>query len=133
MSPSSTEAGAVPLRFPPWRTPVHRKRKTPTRPRVPEKQIQHDVVKTFKQFGCEVVSFSQPFGALQTRGIADLRIYHRQRKRSAWFEVKAAGGRQSPGQCEFQELVESVGETYVLGGIPELLELLREWGFRLEC
>ena len=24
-------------------------------------------------------------------------------------------------------------ERYVLGGVPELLELLREWGFRLEC
>ena len=101
--------------------------------RVPEKQVQRDVVTTAKQFGCDVVSFSQPFGALQTRGIADLRIYHRERKRSAWFEVKAAGGKQSTGQCEFQGLVESVGERYVLGGVRELLELLREWGFRLGC
>lgn len=99
--------------------------------RVPEKQIQRDIIKTAKQFGCEVVSFSQPFAAKQMAGIADLRIYHRQRKRSAWFEVKAAGGRQSPGQRDFQGLVESVGERYVLGGVPELLELLKEWGFRL--
>lgn len=102
-----------------------------TKTRLPEKQIQRDVVKTTRQFGCEVVSFSQPFAAKQTAGIADLRIYHRQRKRSAWFEVKAAGGKQSPGQKVFQELVESVGERYVLGGMEECLDLLREWGFRL--
>ncbi|KKM54227.1 hypothetical protein LCGC14_1553570 [marine sediment metagenome] len=96
-----------------------------------EKQIQRDIAKTFKQFGCEVVSFSQPFAAKQTAGIADLRIYHRERKRSAWFEVKRPGGKQSPGQKVFQGLVESVGERYVLGGMPQCLELLREWGFKL--
>lgn len=99
--------------------------------KLPEKTVQRNVVKTAKQFGCEVVKFSQPFGALQTRGIADLRIYHRQRKRAAWFEVKAVGGKQSPGQKDFQALVESVGERYVLGGVPELISLLREWGFKL--
>ena len=94
-----------------------------------EKQIQRDIVTTAKRFGCDVVSFSQPFAAKQTRGIADLRIYHRERKRSAWFECKTLTGKQSPGQKSFQSLVESVGERYVVGGVPELLELLREWGF----
>ena len=94
-----------------------------------EKQVQADVVKNAKRFGCEVVSFSQPFGALQTRGIADLRIYHRDRNQAAWFEVKTPTGKQSPGQVAFQSLVESVGERYVLGGVPALLSLLREWGF----
>ena len=96
-----------------------------------EKDVQKDVIKNAKRFGCEVVSFSQPFGALQTKGIPDLRIYHRERKRSAWFEVKRDGGKQSPGQKSFQILVESVGERYVMGGVPELVSLLREWGFKL--
>ncbi len=98
---------------------------------VTEKQVQRDVIKNAKRFGCEVVSFSQPIGAPQTRGIADLRIYHRDRHQAAWFEVKALAGKQSPGQKSFQSLVESVGERYVLGGVPALLSLLREWGFRL--
>ena len=96
-----------------------------------EKQIQRDIVRTLEQFGCTVIRFSQPFGSLQTKGIADLRVYHRDRKVAAWFEVKRNGARQSPGQVEFQRLVESVGETYILGGIPECLSLLRDWGFRL--
>lgn len=99
--------------------------------RATEKQTQRDIVTTAKRFGCEVVSFSQPFGALQTKGIADLRIYHRERKRAAWFEVKTPTGKQSSGQIWFQNLVESVGERYVMGGVPELVSLLREWGFKL--
>ena len=69
-----------------------------------EKEVQKDVAKTAKQFGCEVVSFSQPFQSAQTRGIADLRIYHRERNQAAWFEVKRDGGKQSPGQKSFQIL-----------------------------
>jgi len=76
--------------------------------KVLEKQVQRDVVKTAKQFGCEVLSFSQPFAAMQTRGVADLRIYHRARQRAVWFEVKAKGGKQSPGQKQFQELLSRV-------------------------
>ena len=101
------------------------------RNRVSEKTVQRDVVKTAKQFGCEVVSFSQPFAAKQTAGIADLRIRHRGRKRVAWFEVKAEDGEQSPAQKVFQEGEEAVGQRYVMGGLSELLSLLREWGFKL--
>ena len=100
-------------------------------PRVLEKTVQRDVIKNAERFGCEVVSFSQPFQSAQTRGIADLRIYHRDRNQAAWFEVKTPTGKQSPGQVAFQSLVESVGERYVLGGVPALLDLLREWGFSL--
>ena len=96
-----------------------------------EKQIQRAIVKVLKQFGCDVVNFSQPFGALQTPGIADLKVYHRDRNRTAWFECKRPGGKQSPGQRAFQVLVESVGERYVLGGMQECLSLLCEWGFKL--
>ena len=96
-----------------------------------EKDVQKDVIKNAKQFGCEVVKFAQPFGSLQTPGIADLRIRHRGRKKAAWFEVKTPTGKQSPDQKVFQEGEEAVGQRYVMGGVPELIALLREWGFKL--
>ncbi len=89
--------------------------------RVLEKTVQRDVIKNAKTFGCEVVSFSQPFGALQTRGIADLRIYHRDRNQAAWFEVKTPTGKQSPGQVAFQSLVEAVGERFEAGSARSLV------------
>ena len=100
-------------------------------PRVPEKQVQKDVIKNAERFGCEVVRFSQPFGSLQTPGIPDLRIRHLDRNKVAWFEVKAKDGVQSKDQKAFQKSEEAVGARYVLGGVPALLSLLREWGFRL--
>ena len=93
--------------------------------------MQHEVKKLLKQFGCEVLDFSQPFRALQTRGIADLLVIHVERNRFAWMEVKAAGGKQSRHQLWFQVLVEAVGMRYVIGGIAEAVSLLREWGFKL--
>jgi hypothetical protein len=37
-------------------------------------------------------------------------------------------GRQSEEQKAFQEMCESAGELYVLGGLAELTKFLQSWG-----
>ena len=80
-----------------------------------EKQIERRCINFYKMLGCEVVKFSQPHRASQTRGIADLRVYHA--KGTWWHEIKTPTGKQSEWQRKFQEMVERYGETYIMGGI----------------
>jgi hypothetical protein len=94
--------------------------KKPTRPKPPkvrEKEIQRGIVRTYRQYGCWVVQFSQPFGALQTPGIPDLKVYHPETKTTWWHEVKRPKGKQSPAQQEFQRMAELCGEVVLVGGL----------------
>lgn len=100
----------------------------PNRARRPEKQVQADVVRLFRQFGGEVIDTSQPFAAAITPGLADLLVFFPRRHQMCFFETKAAGGRQSAAQQRFQGLVEACGGHYVLGGMDEAIAYLQEIG-----
>jgi len=59
----------------------------------------------------------------QTKGVADLtaikdgQVYQ--------IEVKAPGGRQSDNQKEFQREWEARGGKYILGGLAEIIKLIK--------
>ncbi len=95
-----------------------------------EKSVEHDGDKLMAAHGFEAIRFSQPRATKQTPGIPDRRYYRPARAEtpafSLWWEAKAADGVQSPAQRHFQELVESCGETYLLGTDHELLAWLSD-------
>lgn len=105
------------------------------RNRVPslEKVEQWAIYKLARQVGCNVLWFSQPFRATQTKGIADLRIYPPKTRsledsRAVWFEVKKVDGPQSDDQATFASGVTGYDERYICGGMYEFIDLLIEWG-----
>lgn len=88
------------------------------------------------KLGWSIVSFSQPFKAAQTKGIADRRYYPPEYNPKGhapfWHEHKRKHEKTNKptkkGQAEFCELVTSRGEGYVRGGLTELSAYLREKG-----
>jgi hypothetical protein len=71
---------------------------------------------------------------MQTEGIPDRRYYppalhlrgSRPRPLPFWMEVKKQGGKPRKGQLEFRSLCENAREPYVIGGLKELAQYLRE-------
>ena len=63
---------------------------------------------------------SQPFKAAQTRGIADLRVYHA--KGSWWHEVKRRKGKMSDHQEKVRQMAISCGEAHYVGGLNTAIE-----------
>lgn len=76
--------------------------------------------------GFTVVRLSQKRASKVTPGLPDRRYYHGKRRLFVWWEAKAEWGRQSKAQREFQILVESADDPYVLGGIDALKAWLVE-------
>lgn len=111
--------------------------------RAPEKKVEAAGDELMKLFGFTPIRFSQARATMQTRGIPDRRYYlsvpasyverpHATyvsfaQHRVVWWEAKA-GTKQSAAQKNFQELVESCGETYLLGGVEALENYLVEQG-----
>jgi hypothetical protein len=105
-----------------------------------EKVIEHEGDKVMLALGFKVIRFSQPRATKQTPGIADRRYYRRPRAPGLggpwtatnmraeavvlWWEAKAATGKQTPAERDFQEEVEACGETYVLGTHDVLIQWL---------
>lgn len=76
-----------------------------------------------RSLGFDAVHFSQKRRSKVTAGIPDNRYYHRRRRLFVWWESKAAWGRQSPAQREFQLMCDESGDPYVLG----TLGALKQW------
>jgi len=93
-----------------------------------ETEVQADVVRAYERAGCRVVSFSQGRRTRQTPGIPDLRIYCARIRAAWWHEVKAGDGQQRPAQRVFQQMAESCGEVYVLGGLDAAIVQLQRVG-----
>jgi hypothetical protein len=103
-----------------------------------EEMEERFIIQLYEQTGCTVIKFSQNLRAQQTRGIADLLILldHPKVNTSWWHEVKRRQGPeyykvqygQTPHQKAFQQHVESVGHTYILGPLSTATAKLVELG-----
>lgn len=76
-----------------------------------------------RALGFDVVKLSQKRRSKVHEGLPDRRYYHVRRRLFCWWEAKAAWGRQSPAQRDFQWLCDATGDPYVLGG----LDALKDW------
>jgi hypothetical protein len=106
-----------------------------------EKDVEHAGDNLMQAHGFTVVRFSQPRASKQTAGIPDRRYYRAELGRSSgiggvvfsnphalWWEAKAANGKQSPAQREFQTMAEECGETYLVGTEAVLRDYLARAG-----
>jgi hypothetical protein len=81
-----------------------------------EKAEQAEVTKTFRAFGFDVYSLSQPRATKQSPGLPDLWCVHRERPIAFWWETKRqVGGRLSPAQMLFQESCQRCDVGYGTG------------------
>ncbi len=88
-----------------------------------EKSEERQCIDLYEMCGCIIIKFSQAQKAQQTAGIADLLILCPKLNTFWWHEVKRRSGpqykkvnsKQSPVQKIFQDNVEMVGHTYILG------------------
>lgn len=104
--------------------------------------VQRQVVEVYEKAGCVVAPVAQSYrrGSRRnpgTPGMPDLYVFPPLRGATAfrgaatqpfWHESKRAGGKQRPGQLEWQQLCEARGVRYVLGGVPEAIAQLRSLG-----
>jgi hypothetical protein len=89
-----------------------------------EKDIQRDVYKRYRNFGCEIYWLSQARETRQTPGVPDLIVFH-PRSATAWYhEVKTPTGTVSPAQLHFLELAAGCGIRVVVGGVNAAEEQL---------
>jgi hypothetical protein len=99
-----------------------------------EKEIQRDVVKTYKALGCKVYNLSQARATKQAPGLADLWVVHlatgwsHKGKSAWWHETKTPKGKQSEAQHEFQRECKACHVGYVLGGTLAAEEQLLAFG-----
>lgn len=84
-------------------------------------QVEGDRI--MRALGFDVVRLSQKQRSKVTEGLPDRRYYHRRRRLFVWWESKAAWGRQSPAQREYQLMCDESGDPYVLGTI----DALKQW------
>lgn len=80
--------------------------------------------KIVRALGGKVVAFSQKRATKQTPGIPDRKYYFPRRKLTFWWEAKAEWGVQSPAQKDFQVMAEECRETYLLGELDALKNML---------
>lgn len=97
--------------------------------RITEKQVEHMADKLMQTLGFEIIRFSQPRNTMQSFGIPDRKYYHTSKGITLWYEAKRPGGKQSFYQLNFQAMVESCGEIYVVGTDDALVDWCRTNGF----
>ena len=101
-----------------------------------EKSEERQCIDLYEQVGCIVIKFSQAQKAQQTAGIADLLVLCPKLETSWWHECKRRQGpqykkvnsKQSPHQKIFQDNVEMVGHTYIIGPLSTAEGQLRRLG-----
>jgi hypothetical protein len=101
-----------------------------------EKNEERDCIDLYELCGCIVIKFSQAQKAHQTAGIADTLILCPKLNTFWWHEIKRRQGAQyykiqygqSLEQKIFQQNVESVGHTYILGPLSTARQKLEELG-----
>lgn len=89
-----------------------------------EKEIQRDVYKIYRAFGCELYWMSQARATRQTAGVPDLIVFHPRTRSMFYHECKTPRGKLSPAQVVFQEQCTRAGITVVVGGVDAAEEQL---------
>lgn len=82
-----------------------------------EKEIQAQVMKLYRAFGCVVYNLSQARASKQSPGLPDLYVVHRGIHQAWWHETKTPFGKQSVAQKYFGEIHTKTPIRYVLGGV----------------
>ncbi len=106
------------------------------RPPPLEKDEERQIIGLYEQVGLIVIKFSQAQKAQQTAGISDLLVLDPNRESFWWHEVKRRQGPeyqkvqygQTLEQKIFQQNVESVGHTYIIGPLARATSHLTELG-----
>jgi len=113
----------------------------PRPPRVPEKVEQQHIVTLLRSLGARVyvLGHASPKdgrthrGTGQTPGIADLEAFISKRgeltRTLLKIEVKAAGGRLSPEQRDYQHECQAANVAHIVGGYDAVVAWLLEHGF----
>lgn len=94
-----------------------------------EKDVERQLDRLMQTLGWKVIRLSQPRRSMVSIGLPDRRYLSSVHRHSFWCEVKRPGGKQSDKQKEFQAMVESAGDDYVLGGVQEVMAYLSAKGF----
>lgn len=89
-----------------------------------EREIQVDVVKLYKAFGCQVWSHSELRRAKVTPGYPDLTVLHPRRRLTWYHETKTPSGTLEPAQLEFGSVAAESGVTVIVGGVAAAEEFL---------
>jgi hypothetical protein len=99
--------------------------------------VQRAVIRLYESVGCYVARTSpgRKGGTFQTPGIPDLYVFPPLQfvrfdgaGAPFWHETKRPGGKQRPGQVQFQGRCADRGVRYVLGGLEEARRALIEIG-----
>ena len=92
-----------------------------------ETAVQAECRALYRAVGCLIWDTSQRRRALITPGLPDLLVFHLG-KRAFWFHEVKAQAPQTAEQRRFQQTCDTVGITYILGGLEEAKDHLREIG-----
>lgn len=102
---------------------------TTTRRRLPEKQIEADIIQALRRMAFKVTKTSQPRPSKVTIGIPDLYASHPHWKVRLWIEVKAGKNVPTPAQLAWhQEERDAGGVVLVAYSVTDVLNELRRLG-----
>lgn len=93
-----------------------------------EDDVQAEVRRLYVAAGCKVYWLSQKRKSGQSKGLADLFVFHRGRAISFWHECKRPGGELTDEQLEFRELCRATSTRHVSGGVKEARIAIDRWG-----
>ena len=97
-----------------------------------ETDVQARCKKRYRAVGCKVWDTSQKRRALITPGLPDLLVFH-VGKQAFWFHEVKHKAPQTDEQQKFQRACEACGVKYLLGGVEEATDHLRELGLWLRA
>lgn len=96
-----------------------------------EKEIQLDVMRLYRRFGCVIYNLSQARRTKQTPGLGDLfgftpMLYIQPSRIPFWHETKTPTGRLRPDQREFHDFCQETagGVRHIVGGVGAAEEFL---------
>lgn len=85
--------------------------------------------RSLEQLGFHVTLFSQPFRAMQTRGIPDMYIRHERWGLRLWVEAKAGRNKATADQQEWGRIERESGGAWIVAyTLDEIIDELRRMG-----
>lgn len=109
--------------------------------RQPERTAQAEIVKLLRMLGASVYVLGTTRrkgdhpGTMMSAGLPDLWVMLPRRDNTRvsgvgmWIEVKAKGGKLSAAQKQFQEICEYTTTVHVVGGLDDVVRVLKNFGW----